>query len=100
MFIRHGQFEAISPSQCRYDGCDPLAKPTNTRVPAISLCLNARRNHLGVRSILDLSPEFNLIASRWHERKRLSLGFHGRVLYRCPSGPPTEPGKSQMEYVS
>ena len=61
----------------------------------MSLCLNARRNHLR----LDLSSEIDLIASRRYERKRFSLGFHGRALYWCPSGPATEPGKGQMGYV-
>jgi hypothetical protein len=63
----------------------------------MSRCLNAHRDRLRVPSNLDLSSEFDLIASHPAERTRFSIGF---PLFWCPSRPVTEPGKGQMGNMS
>ena len=57
------------------DGCQPFFNPTNTREPAMSLCLNDRRNRVHLPSNLDLSSEINLMVQRQAEREGFSTGF-------------------------
>ena len=67
--------------QHRYDGCPPLAKPTNTRKPLMLPCLNARRNRPPVFSSLDLSSGIDVIVSPQAEVARVSSDSGGR--YTC-----------------
>ena len=59
----------------------PFVSPTNTQVPAMSLCLNDRRNRVFLPSNLDLALEIDLVAQRQAEGEEFCLGFsHGGVM--------------------
>ena len=62
----------------------PFVNRTATREPAMSLCVNDRRNRLRVPSSLDLSPEIDLKAPRRAERDRLSFGFRAGGVILVP----------------